>query len=226
MKIAIIGAGGHAAVVADILLRMREAGASVEPIVFVDECPVAPSRTICSLAVIGGGLDALRTVGCDAVIVAIGDNRVRRRIGEHLRAAGLLLAIARHPFSMVAPDVDLAPGVVVCAGAVVNPSSRIGCSAIINTSSSVDHHNAIGDFVHIAPGAHLGGGVTVGDDTLIGIGATVLPNLRVGCRAVVGAGSVVTHEVPDEAMSMGVPARLQGFMETAVGSQSVTGQPA
>jgi len=226
MRIAIVGAGGHAAVVADILLRMREAGADVEPIVFVDESPLGSHRTIFSLPVMGGGLDALRTVGCDAAIVAIGDNSVRRRISEELRAAGVLLAIARHPFSMVAPDVDLAPGAVVCAGAVINPSTRVGCSAILNTHSSVDHHNAIGDFVHIAPGAHLGGTVTVGDDTLIGIGSTILPNLTIGRRVIVGGGSVVTSDLPDEAISMGVPARVHGFIGSIAETGSMTGQTA
>ena len=225
MRIAIVGAGGHATVVGDILLRMHEAGAEVEPIAFIDENPSGPSRTILSLRVIDGGLEALRTVACDAVIVAIRENSVRRRISEQLRQAGLLLAIARHPFSTVSPDVDLGPGVVICAGAVVNPSTRVGCSAIVNTNASVDHDNTIGDFVHIAPGVHLGGAVTVGDDTLIGIGATVLPHLTIGRRTVVGAGSVVTRDVPDDVLTVGVPARLQGAAVTATPG-SITGHPA
>jgi sugar O-acyltransferase (sialic acid O-acetyltransferase NeuD family) len=227
MRIAIVGAGGHAAVVGDILLRMREAGAHVDPVVFIDENPPSPyHRHILSLKVIGGGLDALRTVGCDAAIVAIGDNSVRRRISEQLRHAGLLLAIARHPFSMVAPDVDLGPGAVVCAGAVVNPATRVGCSAILNTNSSIDHHNAIGDFVHIAPGVNLGGSVTVDDDAMVGIGAAVLPGLRIGRRAVIGAGAVVTRDVPDDALAVGVPARAQRLPGLGTTSASMTGQPA
>jgi len=226
MRIAIVGAGGHATVVGDILLRMREAGAQVEPVAFIDETPPGPPRSILSLRIIDGGLDALRTVGCDAVIVAIRENSARRRVSEQLRQAGLLLAIARHPFSMVAPDVDLGPGVVICAGAVVNPSTRVGCSAILNTNASVDHHNVIGDFVHIAPGAHLGGAVTVGDDSLIGIGASVLPRLKIGRRTVVGAGAVVTRDVPDDVVAIGVPARVQGTATTGATAGSLTGQPA
>jgi sugar O-acyltransferase (sialic acid O-acetyltransferase NeuD family) len=227
MRIAIVGAGGHATVVADILLRMRDAGAQVEPIACVDERPHSQPRTILSLRVIDGGLDALRTIGCDAVIVAVRDNRVRRRISEQLRQGGLLLAIARHPFSMVAPDVDLGPGVVICAGAVVNPSTRIGSSAIVNTNASIDHDNAIGDFVHIAPGVHLGGAVTVGDDTLVGIGATVLPHLTIGRRAVVGAGAVVTRSVPDDMLAIGVPARIEGKAAAVIAPPgTMTGRPA
>ena len=42
----------------------------------------------------------------------------------------------------------------------------------------------------------------------IGSGATILSNLVVGENALVGAGSVVTHDVPDNAIVAGNPARL------------------
>jgi acetyltransferase-like isoleucine patch superfamily enzyme len=99
--------------------------------------------------------------------------------------------------------------VVICAGAVVNPASRLGEGAIINTLASVDHHNSIGDFAHVAPGAHLGGAAWIGEDALIGIGATVAPQRRVGARATVGAGAVVVHDVPEDAVAVGVPARVR-----------------
>ncbi|WP_406857084.1 DapH/DapD/GlmU-related protein [Alsobacter sp. KACC 23698] len=41
----------------------------------------------------------------------------------------------------------------------------------------------------------------------IGLGANLLPGIRIGVRAVVGAGSVVTRSVADDALVMGVPAR-------------------
>jgi len=42
----------------------------------------------------------------------------------------------------------------------------------------------------------------------IGSGATILSNLVIGENALVGAGSVVTHDVPDNAIVAGNPARL------------------
>jgi UDP-2-acetamido-3-amino-2,3-dideoxy-glucuronate N-acetyltransferase len=44
----------------------------------------------------------------------------------------------------------------------------------------------------------------------IGSNATVLPGLTIGEKALVGAGAVVTKDVPDYAIVMGVPARLVG----------------
>jgi hypothetical protein len=49
--------------------------------------------------------------------------------------------------------------------------------------------------------------ITVGDDVFIGYGSIILPGVQIGSRAVVGAGSVVTRDVPDGAVVGGNPAR-------------------
>ena len=66
----------------------------------------------------------------------------------------------------------------------------------------------IGDFVHIAPGATLGGDVHVGAETFIGPGATVAAGIRIGARAVIGAGAVVVRDLPADVTAWGVPARI------------------
>lgn len=52
--------------------------------------------------------------------------------------------------------------------------------------------------------------ITVGDDVWFGVGCTVLPGVSVGNGAVLGAGSVVTRDVPDHEIWAGVPARRIG----------------
>jgi serine acetyltransferase len=49
--------------------------------------------------------------------------------------------------------------------------------------------------------------VAVGDGTLIGAGAVIHPNLRIGRNATVGAGATVLRAVPDGAMVAGTPAK-------------------
>jgi acetyltransferase-like isoleucine patch superfamily enzyme len=48
----------------------------------------------------------------------------------------------------------------------------------------------------------------------LGTGATILPNISVGKNAIVGAGSVVTRDVPDNAVVAGNPARVLRYLET------------
>ena len=57
-------------------------------------------------------------------------------------------------------------------------------------------------------GAKFGGRVHIKRESLIGTGAVVLPYITVGENAVVGAGSVVTKDVPNGAVVAGVPARI------------------
>lgn len=47
----------------------------------------------------------------------------------------------------------------------------------------------------------------------IGAGAVVLPGVRIGAKAMVGAGAVVTHDVPARAVVFGNPARIVGYAD-------------
>jgi sugar O-acyltransferase (sialic acid O-acetyltransferase NeuD family) len=194
-RIAIIGAGGHGAVVADILGE-RAAG-------FVDESPSLHGTAVLGLPVFA----SLAEVEHDGVIVAIGDNAVRRAVTERVVRAGEKLATAIHPFASVAP-ATIGEGSMLCAGAIVSPRAVLGRGVLLNTKASIDHDCVIGDFVHIAPGATLGGDVRVGAETFVGPGATVTAGIHIGARAVIGAGAVVVHDVPDDVTAWGVPARI------------------
>jgi acetyltransferase-like isoleucine patch superfamily enzyme len=50
--------------------------------------------------------------------------------------------------------------------------------------------------------------VVIEDDVWIGTGAIILPGVKIGIGAVVGAGSVVTKDVPNFAVVFGHPAKL------------------
>lgn len=206
-RVIILGAGGHAQVVADILLRAYEAGANCEPIGFLDDDPSLVGVMILGLPVLGL-IAELDKFTHDAIIIAIGDNRTRSHIFEVMQMRGEQILNAVHPTAVLAPDIHLGKGIVICAGVVVNTGTVIGDNVILNTGCTVDHHNRIGDHVHIAPGVHLGGNVTIGEGTLVGIGAIVLPGRTIGVWSVIGAGSVVTKDIPDHVTAVGVPARV------------------
>jgi sugar O-acyltransferase (sialic acid O-acetyltransferase NeuD family) len=206
-RILILGAGGHAQVVADILLSASEEDNRIQPIGYLDDNPLLSGQILLELPVLGN-LAALSQIAHDAVVIAIGNNATRRALYDRLFASGEQFATARHPRATIARDVVIHPGSVVCAGVVINPGSVIGHDVILNTSCSVDHHNWIGDHAHIAPGVHLGGDVRIGAGTLVGIGATVMPQRKVGTWCTVGAGALVLRDVPDQATVIGAPAQV------------------
>jgi phosphonate metabolism protein (transferase hexapeptide repeat family) len=50
-------------------------------------------------------------------------------------------------------------------------------------------------------------GIVIGHDTWIGHGAVIMPGVRVGNGAIIGSNAVVTRDVPDFAIAVGVPAK-------------------
>jgi len=101
----------------------------------------------------------------------------------------------------------------------IHPGARIGRNFFIDHGFVVIGETAeIGDNVTIYQGATLGGTnpdngapgkrhPTIGDNVIIGLGAAVLGPIMVGARARVGANAVVTKDVPEGAVMVGIPAR-------------------
>ena len=195
-KIVIIGASGHGKVAADIALKC-----GYTDIVFLDD---NISIKNCGRHSVVGSNDRVEDINGD-VIVAIGNSAARRRIQESIEEERLAVLI--HPDAVVAEDVTIGSGTVVMAGMVINPGSMIGRGCIINTCASVDHDCKLGDYVHVAVGAHLAGSVEVGDETWIGAGATVSNNIEICGRCMIGAGAVVVKDIEEAATYLGVPAR-------------------
>lgn len=207
MRVLIIGAGGHAQVIADILLNMKSQERELIPIGFLDDNYSLHGKIFLGLPVLGP-LPSCPSIEHDAIIVAIGDNSIRRCQFEEFRIKGERFFIARHPRSIIASNVTIGAGSMICAGAVVNPGSAIGANVILNTGCTIDHHNQLGDHVHVAPGVSFGGEVTVGKGTLVGIGATVIPRCSIGEWCIIGAGSLVTRSLPNHVLAVGAPARI------------------
>ncbi len=148
-------------------------------------------------------------------LVAIGGEHgaPRVRIHRYLESQGLKPLTAIHATAFVARDATIGPGSQVLAQSAVAVEAVLGTACIVNTAASVDHECRLGDGVHLAPGARLAGCVVIDDFAMVGIGASVLPRIRIGKGAVVGAGAVVLEDVPPWTVVAGNPARPVGTRE-------------
>ena len=195
-QLAIIGAGGHGKVIADIAALN-----GYEKIVFLDD---DESITECAGYPVVGQCKDAEKLAAD-FIIGIGDAKIRKQIYISLEKKKIVTLI--HPDAVVAKGTVIGAGSVVMAGAVINPGVRIGKGCIVNTCSSIDHDCSVGDFVHIAVGSHLCGMVVIGEGTWIGAGATVSNNISVCCDCVIGAGAVVVRDITERGVYVGVPAK-------------------
>lgn len=199
-KLLIIGASGHGRVVADIALRQNK----WSKIVFLDDNEHA--NNFMGINVVGSTKDAYLFINEYDIIVAIGDNNIRKNIVNKIEAAGGSIPVLVHPCATIGSNVELGAGTVIMAGAVINCCTKIGKGCIINTAATIDHDNVIEEFVHISPGVHTAGGVTIGHNSWIGIGAIISNNITIISNCIVGAGAVVLSDIKDDGTYVGVPA--------------------
>jgi UDP-perosamine 4-acetyltransferase len=197
-SIAVLGAGGHAKV---IIAALDAAGVGVGGVFDDDEA--VWGRTLLGHTV-AGPLALAAEKGLRRALLAIGSNEARRRLNDFLGYEWVSIV---HPRAWVHASVEIGAGAAIMAGAIVQPDAVIGRHAIVNTAASVDHDCRVGDFVHIAPGARLAGGVVVGDGAHVGIGSSVIEGVEIGPGALVAAGAVVIDAVAARARVGGVPAR-------------------
>lgn len=158
-------------------------------------------------------LPRLRGEGVTHAFCALGSNGLRQRVGGQLISLGFQLPAIIGPAAFVSESVRVGSGVAILPGAVVNADATIGNFAIINTNAGVDHDAVIGLASHIGPGAALAGCVRVGDRAFIATGTSVIPGREIGQDTVVGAGSVVVHDLPDKVIAYGNPARAHRKIE-------------
>ena len=81
-----------------------------------------------------------------------------------------------------------------------------GVGVVINGSAQVGRNVSIGQFTTI--GSNKGKAATIEDYVSIGPGCCIVEDVHIGHHAVIGAGSVVTHDVPPYAVVAGVPAKI------------------
>ena len=207
----VLGAGGHAKVVIDILLKC---GRTV--LAAADSKPHAAGDRLLGVPLIENE-DYVFEHPADMIDLALGVGmpsrdpvaglRSRRAIAERFMTRGYRFPPLLHPSAVIATGCTIDRGAQIMAGAVLQPMCTIGAFVIVNTGATVDHDCDIGEGSHVAPGVTLGGAVRVGAMTLIGIGSTVRQGIVIGSDVLIGAGSVAIADVPDGERQAGIPAR-------------------
>ena len=204
----ILGAGGHSKVVAETALASGVASS----VAFLDDrCTgLDPCMPVLGWPVIGPLALALQvdiSSQFDAAVVAIGHATTRLHWIQQLQNAGYQLPVIIHPTAWVSPSAQIGPASVVFAQVAVQAQASIGTGTILNTGCSVDHDSQLANGAHLCPGSCLAGEVKVGARSSIGIGASVIQQVRIGSDVTVGAGAAGAG-CTNKVTVIGVPARV------------------
>jgi sugar O-acyltransferase, sialic acid O-acetyltransferase NeuD family len=208
-SIIVLGAGGYAGVLLDILVRQSY---HIFGVTSLD--PDNTSKyNLFGVPVLGKD-DKVLNYGINSICLVNGvgmmpGKNTRCRLYKKFRDFGYTFTRVIHSSAILAANAKLAEGVQVMAGAVIQTGVMIGENTIINTRVAVDHDSNIGKHVHLAPGTTISGDVAIGEGTFVGAGSTIIQGIQISGHCVIAAGSVVTRDVPEGATVMGVPARIK-----------------
>ncbi len=183
-------------------------------------------------------LDATVTIGCGTVILPnthvwgrtaigemcrIGPNSMVRdsTIGERCVVISSMLEQAvMEDDSHIGPFGHLRPGAHLCQGVHMGNFGEVK-NSILGRNAKMGHFSYLGDAV-VGENVNIGAGTiacnydgvqkhktVIHEDAFIGSGTMLVAPVEIGAGARIGAGSVVTHDVPAGAVAYGVPARIK-----------------
>lgn len=211
-EIVIIGAGDFGKEVAWLIEEINKVRPTYMILGYLDDALDKIGKIINGYEVLGNVSRLLDLDKSHAVcaVIAMQDVDIRKRIVSSVPEFENWETLI-HPSVSLSETSTLGKGCIVCGGTNISVNTEIGSHCLFNISATIGHDCVIGDYVSVMSGASICGHVQIQDMAYLATNCTVVPKMKIGCHAVVGAGSVAIRNVRDRASVMGVPARVIRF---------------
>ena len=208
MNIILIGARGHARSVADVI--NAEGQYRITGLIDSFQKP----GTICfGYEIIGGEKDLpqiCHDLNIHKIFIAIGDNYQRQAMAKRVQEAipDIEFITCIHPSAIIGSDIKIGAGTAIMPGVIIISGCSIAEGCLLNTASSIDHDGIMKPYSSFGPGVIAGGRLLLGERSSINLGAKIVNDISIGHDTLIGAGSVVTKDIPDFSIAVGNPARV------------------
>jgi sugar O-acyltransferase (sialic acid O-acetyltransferase NeuD family) len=205
----ILGAGGNAYDVLDIVEAINAVAPAWEVVGFLDDRRPRGSDYLSRQVI--GPLRMVRECGECSFINAIRTDWSYRRIPSILESTRLSpdrFATLIHPAASVSRRAGIGRGVYVNFGVSIGGGAVVGDHAALGPGCVIGHNSVIEDYVTVAPGAIVSGEARLGRCCYIGAGAMIKQCIRIGEFSLIGMGAVVVKDVVERATVVGNPARI------------------
>ena len=207
--IAIIGAGGFGREVAWLIEDINKANCEWNIIGLIDDNEEIQGKEIDGYEVIGN-IEWLKKQNL-YVVNAIGDPIIKKKIIQRLEGSNNQYPVLIHPSVICSEKVQFGEGSIICAGNILTVNISIGNHVIVNLDCTIGHDAKIGDYSTVLPSVNISGFVELGECVSVGTGSAIIQGLTIGKNTVIGAGTVVTKDLPANCTAVGVPAKAVKF---------------
>lgn len=207
--IAIFGAGGFGLEVAMLIEQINKASPEWNLIGFFDD-GVSQGKILNGYPVLGGIKEVNNWPDDLSLVLALGSPRTKKRVFAQVTNDSVSYPVLIHPSVIIGNRkfVEIGEGSIICAGTIITTNITIGRHVILNLVCTVGHETRVGDYSSFMPGCNISGEVSIGAGNFWGTGAKIINRKAVGNNVVIGAGSVVIDDIPDDVTAVGMPAKV------------------
>ncbi|PJJ58909.1 acetyltransferase [Hymenobacter chitinivorans] len=208
-KLVIFGAGGLGREVLVLARQINEARPTWQLAGFYDDQRPA-TAIIHDLPYLGDSAALNATTEPLQVIIAVGNGRSRATIAGLLTSPQLRFATLVHPAvaCQLYQRIELGEGCIIGQGCILTTDIRLGRHVLLNLGCTIGHDAVLADFCSLMPHANVGGEAYLETGVYLGTNATVINQVRIGARTIVGAGAVAVRDLPADCTAVGVPATV------------------
>lgn len=147
--------------------------------------------------------------GIKNVFCPIGENILRCELLAQAQKLEFSTPNYFHSSSIIASECHFGKGVYILPGTIIMPFVTIENFVMISMGAKVAHHTILENGVFISTGVNVGASIHIQENAFLGIGCTIMTGVKtIGKNSIIGAGAVVTKDVPDNAVMAGVPAKI------------------
>jgi sugar O-acyltransferase (sialic acid O-acetyltransferase NeuD family) len=143
----------------------------------------------------------------DVFVCAIGDPKAKLQICKSMKARGAKFISLIHPTAYIGQRAQFGEGLIMAPRASIGPDTTIGNFVTINTNSGFGHDSSAEDGCTLSALCDVTGYCYLEEGVFLGTHVSVLPHVRVGKYAKIGAGSVIYKKVPEGAIMYVSPAK-------------------
>lgn len=206
--IAILGIGGFAREVATIIKAINSIKPTWNLLGFVDNS-VRKGTIINGYPVIGNDEQLLSDNRELALVLSFGSPELKKRLHLFFKNTNIYFPPLIHPSTIVG-DIDfirIGSGSIICAGCILTTNIVLDDFVTLNLKCTVGHDTVIGKYSSFMPSVNISGDVFIGECVYVGTGAKLINRIKIGDNSIIGAGAVVTKNLPENCTAVGVPAR-------------------
>lgn len=205
----VFGAGGFGREVAWLIRRNNQEESKWNLLGMVDDDPSLRGQSVDGYPILGT-MDWIKNFQDDlCVFSGIGTGVVRRSTTEIMSAIeGITFPTLVSHDAIVSDRVKMGQGCIICASTIITTDVLLGNFVTINLDCTIGHDAVLEDYVQLQPSVNISGFDTIKTCAQIGTGVHVIQGLTIGERSIVGAGTVVIKDVPEDCTAVGNPSRI------------------